>query len=46
MLGLFGDQFKNSKTAEKHGFAQILQKDNFTEDAIYNALYNVLHDEK
>ena len=46
MIGLFGDQMKNSKVAEKHGFARLLTKGNFTEDAVYEALYDILNDSK
>lgn len=45
MIGLFGDQMKNTKLAEKHGFTRVLSKANFTEDAIYEALDAVLHDQ-
>lgn len=46
MIGLFGDQQKNSQVAKKHGFAEVLSKGNFTEDAVYEALEKVLHNPK
>lgn len=46
MIGLFSDQFKNTRLAEKHGFARVLSKSNFTADSIYEALTAVIQDEK
>lgn len=41
-IGLFGDQPKNEKIAKKHGFAVNLSKANFTAEAVYDALTEVL----
>ncbi|RCN31059.1 UDP-glucoronosyl and UDP-glucosyl transferase [Ancylostoma caninum] len=45
-VALFGDQFKNSKIAAKHGFAVNLKKGTLDEASIVAALREVLNNEK
>ncbi|EPB67996.1 UDP-glucoronosyl and UDP-glucosyl transferase [Ancylostoma ceylanicum] len=45
-IALFGDQFKNSKIAAKHGFAVNLKKGTLDEASIVAALKEVLNNEK
>ncbi|VDM69971.1 unnamed protein product, partial [Strongylus vulgaris] len=45
-IALFGDQFKNSRIAQKHGFAVNLKKGALNEASIVAALKEVLNNEK
>jgi glucuronosyltransferase len=45
-IPLFGDQFRNGRIAEKHGFGYYLPKTQITEENIVKALKTVLNDER
>ncbi|WKY07307.1 hypothetical protein Q1695_007053 [Nippostrongylus brasiliensis] len=45
-VALFGDQFKNSKIAAKHGFAVNIAKGEFSEEVVTAAIAVVLQNEK
>ncbi|VDL79900.1 unnamed protein product [Nippostrongylus brasiliensis] len=45
-VALFGDQFKNSKIAAKHGFAVNIAKGEFSEEVVTAAIAEVLQNEK
>ncbi|KAK5966196.1 UDP-glucuronosyltransferase [Trichostrongylus colubriformis] len=45
-IALFGDQFKNSKIAAKHGFAVNIKKGEISEETLYAAVKEVLENDK
>ncbi|KAK5984527.1 UDP-glucuronosyltransferase [Trichostrongylus colubriformis] len=45
-IALFGDQFKNSKIAAKHGFAVNIRKGEISEETLYAAVKEVLENDK
>ncbi|KAK6038192.1 UDP-glucoronosyl and UDP-glucosyl transferase [Cooperia oncophora] len=45
-IALFGDQFKNSKIAAKHGFAVNIKKPELSEETLYAAVKEVLENDK
>ncbi|KAK6008930.1 hypothetical protein OSTOST_26173 [Ostertagia ostertagi] len=45
-IALFGDQFKNSKIAFKHGFAVNVKKGELSEETLYAAVKEVLENDK
>jgi glucuronosyltransferase len=46
VLPLMGDQFRNARIAEKHGFGIVLTKSEITEENIVEALEKLLNDPK
>ncbi|XGW27032.1 hypothetical protein V3C99_007540 [Haemonchus contortus] len=45
-IALFGDQFKNSMIAAKHGFAVNIRKGEISEETLYAAVKEVLNNDK